>query len=282
MRLNIHDIWSDYELIDSGNHKKLEQFGEICFIRPESSATHKAHLSFAEWEELAHAEFIQESRTSGTWRTIKTHANEWKVSLPDTLNATQLTLRKTGFKHLGVFPEQILNWQFISQQPKGKLLNLFGYTGISSIVAAQVGFEVCHVDALKQLVQWGKSMMFDNHLKNTRWICDDAPTFVQREIRRGNRYDLILADPPAFGHGKAKRPWKIEKDLIPFLLLCKQILNSNAIISLSVYTEKLHLKDLIQEIIDIGFTLEDHIKIDGEDRFGQCIDHGYILRLKAI
>lgn len=282
MRINIHNIWSDYELIDSGNGKKLEQFGELCFIRPESSATHKPHLSPDEWKKLAHAEFIQENRTSGIWNIMKSHANEWKISLPKALKSTQLTLRKTGFKHLGVFPEQILNWQFISQYPKGNFLNLFGYTGISSIVASQHGFEVCHVDALKQLVQWGKSMMLDNHLDKIRWICDDAPTFVQREIRRGNRYDLILADPPAFGYGKAKRPWKIEKDLIPFLHLCKQILNPKAVISLSVYTEKIHLKSLIQEIVDIGFTLEEHIKIDGEDRFGQCIEHGHILRIKAV
>ena len=161
------------------------------------------------------------------------------------------------------------------------MLNLFAYTGISSLVAAANGYSVCHVEALKQLVQWGKDMMQENSLDNIRWICDDAPSFVKREIRRKQRYDLILADPPAFGYGKARKPWKIEKDLLPFLSDCKQILNPEGILSLSLYTEKIDLNSIIREIVQMGFTFPEAIKINGEDNFGKCIDHGHIIRFSA-
>jgi 23S rRNA (cytosine1962-C5)-methyltransferase len=284
MNLAIHDIWPEYELIDSGVGKKLERFGNIILIRPEASANHKPAKGRSDWQQMAHAEFVQTNKISGNWETISAHPDEWILQLPESLKSLKIRLKKTGFKHVGVFPEQILNWNFIAEKPvppNAHMLNLFGYTGVSSLVAAAFGYEVCHVDALKQLVHWGKSMMQDNALENIRWICDDAPTFVQREIRRGNRYDLIFADPPAFGFGKAKRPWKIEKDLLPLLETCKQLLKKDGEISLSVYTEKLHVKSLIETLVHTGFTCRKSIKIDGEDRNGRIIDHGYILRLSV-
>ncbi|MEA1875190.1 MAG: class I SAM-dependent methyltransferase [Bacteroidota bacterium] len=284
MKLNIHDLWPQYELIDSGVGKKLERFGDLILIRPEASANHKPDKGRAEWQRTAHAEFIQNGRTSGNWETISAHSDEWNLQLPNSLKNLKIKLKKTGFKHVGVFPEQILNWNYIAEKtvpPNAQMLNLFGYTGISSLVASAFGYEVCHVDALKQLVHWGKSMMHDNALENIRWICDDAPSFVQREIRRGNLYDLIFADPPAFGYGKAKRTWKIEKDLIPLLEACKQLLKKDGEISLSVYTEKLQIESLIETLVHLGFTCRNCIKIDGADRNGSFIEHGYILRLSV-
>jgi 23S rRNA (cytosine1962-C5)-methyltransferase len=280
MNLAIHDIWSEYELIDSGVGKKLERFGNIILIRPEASANHKPAKGRSDWQQMAHAEFVQTNKISGNWESISAHPDEWILQLPESLKSLKIRLKKTGFKHVGVFPEQILNWNFIAEKPvpaNGKMLNLFGYTGVSSLVGAAFGYEVCHVDALKQLVHWGKSMMQDNALENIRWICDDAPTFVQREIRRGNRYDLIVADPPAFGYGKAKRPWKIERDLPTFIHNVSQILRPNGVFSLSLYTQAIENDDVVEMCKNSGLKIFQSNDVCGLDKSGRCIDHGQIL-----
>ncbi|MDA3910382.1 MAG: class I SAM-dependent methyltransferase [Bacteroidales bacterium] len=280
MKLNIHDIWPEYELIDSGAGKKLERFGKLILIRPEASANHKPAMGRSEWQRTANAEFVQSGSTSGKWETLSAHPDEWILQLPESLKNLKIKLKKTGFKHVGVFPEQILNWNFIAEKAvptNGSMLNLFGYTGVSSLVGAAFGYQVCHVDALKQLVQWGKSMMQENSLENIRWICDDAPSFVQREIRRGNLYDLILADPPAFGYGKAKRPWKIERDLLSFIQNVSQILRPNGVFSLSIYTQSLEKDVVIEMCKDCGLKMVNSNDMLGLDRYSKCIDHGKIL-----
>lgn len=280
MKININDLWPQYELIDSGVGKKLERFGDLILIRPEASANHKPVKGRTEWQRLAHAEFIQNGSTSGNWESISDHPNEWILQLPESLKSLKIRLKKTGFKHVGVFPEQILNWNFIAEKPvpaNGKMLNLFGYTGVSSLVGAAFGYEVCHVDALKQLVHWGKSMMQENALENIRWICDDAPIFVQREIRRGNRYDLIVADPPAFGFSKAKRPWKIERDLPTFIHNVSQILRPSGVFSLSLYTQAIENDDVVEMCKNSGLKIIQSNDVCGLDKSGRCIDHGQIL-----
>ncbi len=280
MKLNIHDIWSDYELIDSGAGKKLERFGDLILIRPEASANHKPAKGRTEWQRTAHAEFVQNGRTSGNWDIISARPDVWNIKLPKSLKNLKITLKKTGFKHVGVFPEQILNWNFIAEQAvpaNAKMLNLFGYTGVSSLVASAFGYEVCHVDALKQLVYWGKSMMQENALENIRWICDDAPGFVQREIRRENLYNLILADPPAFGYGKAKRPWKIERDLPSFIHNISQILCQGGLFSLSIYTQSIDTQLVLNMCREHGLKTIQVNDVLGLDRSDNSIDHGQIL-----
>lgn len=284
MKVNIHNLWSEYELIDSGNEKKIERFGKVVIIRPESSASHPMSLSYEEWETIADWEFIQHNRTSGEWKILSELAEKsWEMPLNLFEEQINLNIKLMGFKHVGVFPEQILNWQKIvelrgnfSTQPK--LLNLFGYTGVMSLVAASKNYSVCHVDALKQLVNWGKSMMTENKLEDIRWITDDAPSFVDKEVRRDNSYDVIIMDPPAFGYGKGKKVWKIERDLIPLIKQCKSILNVNGYLVLSLYTEKVNMRYIVKDIEACGYRLDEQLSIQGLDRYDNSIDHGYMLR----
>jgi 23S rRNA (cytosine1962-C5)-methyltransferase len=284
MKVNIHNLWSEYELIDSGDGKKIERFGKVILIRPESSASHPISLSSEEWETMADWEFIQHNRTSGEWKLLSESAEKsWKMPLSLFEEQINLDIKLMGFKHVGVFPEQILNWQKIvelrdnfSTQPK--LLNLFGYTGVMSLVAASKKYSVCHVDALKQLVHWGKSMMTENQLEDIRWITDDAPSFVEKEVRRENFYDVIIMDPPAFGYGKGKKVWKIERDLIPLITQCRSILNPDGYLILSLYTEKVNMHYIVKDIEACGYRLDEQMAIQGLDRFDNVIDHGYMLR----
>jgi 23S rRNA (cytosine1962-C5)-methyltransferase len=269
MKQIFHDIFSDYELIDSGNQ---------VLIRPEMSAIHSPALSNQEWHNIADWEFVQVSHNAGKWKSISTNAQtKWNIQLP---NDIRFQLKITGFKHIGIFPEQVLNWKRIMelfQSGEKQMLNLFGYTGIASIYAAKAGYSVCHVDALKQLVDWGKQMMHQNGLDNIRWICDDAPKFVEKEIRRNHKYDLICLDPPSFGYGKGSRIWKIQDDLLPLLIQCKQILTPKANIILSLYSDTVQINELIDSLKFQGIKLKEKLEIIGTNPTGESIHHGHFL-----
>ena len=208
--------WSDYELLDSGDSLKLERFGAVVVARPETQALWKKERP--ELWEGAHAAFAFRDK-KGAWDTKKPVPESWELSWHD----VRFTAALTGFKHTGVFPEQEPNWRWSKTQiekiEKPNVLNLFGYTGIASLVAAHAGAFVTHVDASKQSLDWARR---NARLSNTpedsiRWILDDALAFARREARRGASYDGIILDPPAFGRGAKGEVWKIEEDL-PVLL----------------------------------------------------------------
>jgi 23S rRNA (cytosine1962-C5)-methyltransferase len=214
--------WKDYELLDSGENMKLERFGEVVLARPETQALWKKRQPKL-WEE-AHATFLFKEK-KGEWDLRKAIPESWEASN----EAMRFRLRLTGFKHTGIFPEQEPNWAWIAEQvaklDAPNVLNLFGYTGIASIAAAQAGAFVTHVDASKQALDWAhdNARLSGVGEDKIRWILDDALAFVKREVRRGAQYQAIILDPPAFGRGAKGEVWKIEEDFSPLLDSLKAI-----------------------------------------------------------
>ncbi|GAB4450837.1 MAG: class I SAM-dependent methyltransferase [Bacteroidia bacterium] len=222
--------WQDYELLDAGNFKKLERFGKYILIRPEPQALWKPAMSNQQWYQLAHVEFIQTGSNSGRWKNIKNIPDKWIIQVPMGENTTmQLKLSLTGFKHVGVFPEQYPNWHeifhFLKTIPNAQMLNLFAYTGAASIAGALAGAKVTHVDSVKQIVSWANENAQLNQQKNIRWIVEDAMTFVKRQVRKNNYYHCIVLDPPAYGHGPKGEKWKLEELLNEMVEYVLQLLH---------------------------------------------------------
>jgi 23S rRNA (cytosine1962-C5)-methyltransferase len=229
MQLLTPTHWQDYELIDCGDFEKLERFGKYITIRPEPQAVWKKKYSEAEWEKQAHVKFVSKSSSSGEWKALKKMPEQWTITYP--LGNKEITLRLglTSFKHVGVFPEQACNWDvifdYLSPLDKPKFLNLFAYTGGASIAARAAGADVTHVDSIKQVVNWANENMQKSNLDNIRWMIDDALKFVKKEQRRGNLYQGIILDPPAFGHGPNGEKWKLEDNILEMIDSVLQILD---------------------------------------------------------
>lgn len=212
--------WKDYELLDSGNFEKLERFGQYITIRPEPQAVWDRTLTEGEWTKMAHVKFIPRTSSSGEWKKFKPMPDRWTISYAME-GGKEITLRLalTAFKHVGVFPEQAVNWDYIfssigkMKTPKPKFLNLFAYTGGASLAARAAGADVTHVDSIKQVVTWANDNMALSKLDNIRWLVEDALKFVKREQRRGNKYNGIILDPPAYGHGPNGEKWKLEENI---------------------------------------------------------------------
>lgn len=230
------DDWQDYQLIDSGDGEKLERFGPYTFVRPDSQALWPRRLSDKEWAFDA-AFSGQESEEMGRWRFIKRVPETWPISW----DGIKFHARCTPFRHLGLFPEQSVHWRWcrdlikarVKLQPSTppKILNLFGYTGVASLVCAKAGAAVTHVDASKKAVGFARENQALAGLddKPIRWIVDDALKFVEREVRRGNRYDGIILDPPKHGRGPTGEIWKLEEGLNKLLKACNQLLSDDAL-----------------------------------------------------
>ncbi len=236
-------FWEDYELLDAGGGKKLERFGEIITIRPELQAYFKSELPFEEWNKLAHWEFVEKSNTKGNWKNLqKDTPKEWKIGFGD----LQFKLELTNFKHVGIFPEQESNWRYIQDHLKAgqKFLNLFAYTGAASIVAKKQEAEVLHVDSVKQLINWANENMAASNLNGIKWVLEDALKFAQREVKRGNKYDGIIMDPPAFGLGAKGEKWILEEKLPALLEAASALLNPKGFLILNTYSPKLSAKEL--------------------------------------
>ena len=209
--------WKDYELLDCGDFEKLERFGELILIRPEPQAVWAKALSESEWEKLHHIRFKGKSATSGEWvKKNGKSADRWNISYKTEDIAIKFRLGLTSFKHVGIFPEQAVNWDFIAQQvkrfknPEPKILNLFAYTGGASLAAKAAGADTTHVDSIKQVVTWANENQELSGLANIRWVVEDALKFVKRELKRGKTYNGIILDPPAYGHGPNGEKWKLE------------------------------------------------------------------------
>jgi 23S rRNA (cytosine1962-C5)-methyltransferase len=209
--------WKDYELIDCGDFEKLERFGNLVLCRPEPQAVWKKVLSEQEWKKLTHIRFKGRSATSGEWIKGSAHLpDRWNVNYTNEDVTINLRLGLTSFKHVGVFPEQAVNWDYISSSVKKfktnspKVLNLFAYTGAASLIAKAAGADTTHVDSIKQVVNWANENQELSKLSDVRWVVEDALKFVKRELKRGKKYNGIILDPPAFGHGPNGEKWKLE------------------------------------------------------------------------
>ena len=226
--------FSDYELIDCGSFEKLERFGKYITIRPEPQAVWDKNISDREWEQKAHVKFIAKSSSSGVWQKLKQMPDQWQISykIKSSGYETPLMFRLglTSFKHVGIFPEQAVNWDYIfdtlkkMRVEKPKVLNLFAYTGGASLAAKAAGADVTHVDSIKQVVTWARENMDLSKLDNIRWVVEDALKFVKREVKRGNKYNGIILDPPAFGHGPSGEKWKLEDNINEMIKEVAQLL----------------------------------------------------------
>ncbi|MDO9424102.1 MAG: class I SAM-dependent methyltransferase [Methylobacter sp.] len=235
--------WPDYELLDAGDGKKLERWGNIITIRPEIQANFKSGWPIIQWQTMAHWEFEEQSSTQGRWLNIKPHAPEhWLISYGN-LN---FGLKLTQFKHVGLFPEQQANWRFIKQQLRAgqKVLNLFAYTGAASLVARDNGAEVVHVDSVKQLITWANENRERSALSDIKWVLEDALKFARRELKRGNQYDGIIMDPPAWGLGAKGEKWKLENHLSGLIETAYGLMNPGAFLILNTYSPKVEPADL--------------------------------------
>ena len=209
--------WKDYELIDCGDFEKLERFGNLILSRPEPQAVWKKTLSENDWKKQTHIKFKGRSATSGEWIKNSAHLpDRWNVEYKNDEVTINLRLGLTSFKHVGVFPEQAVNWDYISSSIKKfktkspKVLNLFAYTGAASLIAKAAGADTTHVDSIKQVVNWANENQELSKLQDVRWVVEDALKFVKRELKRGKKYNGIILDPPAFGHGPNGEKWKLE------------------------------------------------------------------------
>ncbi|MFD2160767.1 class I SAM-dependent methyltransferase [Paradesertivirga mongoliensis] len=224
--------WQDYELIDCGDFEKLERFGEITLIRPEPQAVWAKQLPPSEWQKLHDIRFKGRSATSGQW--VKKNSklpDRWHITYKNNDVAIKLRLGLTSFKHVGLFPEQAVNWDYISDSiqrfktPKPKVLNLFAYTGGASVIAKAAGADTTHVDSIKQVVSWANENQELSQLKDIRWVVEDALKFVKREIKRGKKYNGIILDPPAYGHGPNGEKWKLEDHILEMMQDVAQLLD---------------------------------------------------------
>ncbi len=242
------DFWKDYELIDSGNFEKLERFGNFIMARPEPKALWDKSMSDGEWNKLIHTRFRTGAgfgkagkEDSGTWERHKKMDDQWYIRYTGARKGLGFSLRLglTSFKHVGVFPEQSPNWEYIYRQTKAladkskaeglpapRVLNLFAYTGAASLAAKAAGADVTHLDSVRQVVTWAKGNMESSRMDNIRWVVEDALKFAKREARRGNTYQGIILDPPAYGHGPDGEKWKLDECLNDMLKCVSSILAS--------------------------------------------------------
>lgn len=239
--------FGDYELIDTGDFEKLERFGRYVTRRPEPQAIWQRTLSEEEWRRTADAAFLRDARSDerGEWRLAPKTPDRWTVEYSYRGMRLRMRLGLTSFKHVGIFPEQAANWNFIYDECRklagdsggAKVLNLFAYTGGATLAARAAGAEVTHVDSVKQVVTWARGNMEQSGLEGVRWIVEDALKFVRREVRRGSRYRGIILDPPAYGRGANGEKWVLEDDICEMLDCCARLLEpENAFLVLNLYS----------------------------------------------
>ncbi len=222
----VADGWKDYELIDCGQGEKLERWGGKLLVRPDPQAIWATPRLAAGWRH-PDGRYLRSASGGGHWEK-KGLPEQWKIRY----GSLTFQVKPMNFKHTGLFPEQAVNWDFAMEAIRGagrhiNVLNLFGYTGAASVACAAAGAGVCHVDAAKGMVAWGKENAKLSGLEAApiRWIVDDCAKFVEREIRRGRRYDAIIMDPPSYGRGPTGEVWKLEDNLYPFVELCAGVLS---------------------------------------------------------
>jgi 23S rRNA (cytosine1962-C5)-methyltransferase len=234
--LNLETSWRDYELVDTGGFEKLERFGKYLVARPEPQAIWPKSLPQKEWDDLAHAVFRKDAAKGaqenerGEWTLKPGMPQQWWIRY--TYKTMQLNFRLglTAFKHLGIFPEQSENWNYIYEQVQRlpvetpRVLNLFAYTGGASLAAGAAGADVTHVDSVRQVINWSRENMEASKLSNIRWIIEDVSKYVRREAKREKQYHGIILDPPAYGRGPDGEKWVLEDGINELMEHCRQLL----------------------------------------------------------
>ncbi|MBK7886834.1 MAG: class I SAM-dependent methyltransferase [Bacteroidetes bacterium] len=260
MLLLTPEKFTDYELLDCGDFEKLERFGKYITIRPEPQAVWSRKWEVKEWEKRAHVRFVPKSSSAGTWKKLKDMPDQWRMQYA--FNKTDVIcfrLGLTSFKHVGIFPEQAVNWEYIYNNIKTirktidqpRVLNLFAYTGGASLAAKAAGADITHLDSIKQVVTWAKENMELSHLDGIRWLVEDAMTYVKREVKRGKKYHGIILDPPAYGHGPDGEHWKLEEMINDMMKYVSELLEpENSFLVLNTYSlgfSSLIIKNLMED-----------------------------------
>ncbi len=263
--MKLANNWKDYEILDMANGEKLERWGDVVLIRPDPQIiwTKKTHEN--KWK-TANAIYNRSKTGGGSWQYKKKMPSEWKIKYK---NLT-FNIKPMGFKHTGLFPEQAVNWDWMMEKIKSakrdiKVLNLFAYTGGATVACLSAGASVCHVDSSKGMVSWSKENVNASGLKDrpVRYIVDDVVKFVNREIRRGNKYDAIIMDPPSYGRGAKGEVWRFEEDIASLVELCMQVMSDKPLFFLiNSYTTGISAK-VLENILRINMK-QDGIFESGE------------------
>ncbi len=262
----VSNEWKDYELLDMAKGQKLERWGKYILIRPDPQIVWDKKTNPKLWEK-ANAKYIRSNTGGGHWEKYSKIDENWSIKYKNLV----FNLKPMGFKHTGLFPEQAVNWDYItskiSQRTKKnqdvKVLNLFAYTGGATVAALSAGASVCHVDSSQGMVNWAKENVSSSGLRErpVRFLVDDVVKFVNREIRRNNKYDMIIMDPPSYGRGKNGEVWSIEKDINNLLCLCSKILSNNPIsVIINTYTGGLS-GTIIENVAKLAFSQNNPKKI---------------------
>jgi len=296
MELLTPQNWHNYELIDSGDYEKLERFGKYILRRPEPQAVWRKSLSDIDWENQCDAWFKkekgksgQEGNEKGEWILKSQMPQQWFVNYGYKEMKLRFRLGLTAFKHVGIFPEQAENWNYIydsvlslnTEQPK--VLNLFAYTGGASLAAKAAGADVTHVDSVKQVLNWSRENMEASNLENIRWVLEDALKFVKREVKREKLYQGIILDPPAYGRGPDGERWILEENIAELMSCCAQILEpTNSFCVLNLYSmgfSSLIAENLIKDYFPQVKTPE-YGELYVSDKAGRRLPLGIFSRMK--
>ncbi|MBE7073953.1 MAG: methyltransferase domain-containing protein [Clostridiales bacterium] len=251
--MKIAKDWEDYRVIATGDGEKLEKWGKYTLLRPDPQVIWHSGIKMSAYKGLD-GHYIRSNSGGGQWKFLSRVPEEWKISW----NGINFIIKPMGFKHTGLFPEQAVNWNDMTKAIKDsgreiKVLNLFAYTGGASVVCAKAGAKVTHVDASKGMVERAKENALANGIDNIRYIIDDCKKFIEREIRRGNRYDAIIMDPPSYGRGTNGEMWKLEDNLFDFVKLTKEVLSDDPLfVLISSYTTGLQAS-VLSNILTLVF-----------------------------
>ena len=298
--------WTDYELVDSGNFEKLERFGNYYLARPEPKALWAKSMTARQWEDLIHTRFTPGAgfaragkEDSGTWDRRRKMDDQWYIRYKGAQKGLDFSLRLglTSFKHVGVFPEQAPNWEYIYRntrelvelaaaqgRPTPKVLNLFAYTGAASLAAKAAGADVTHLDSVRQVVTWARGNMESSRLDNIRWVVEDALKFARREARRGNLYQGIILDPPAYGHGPDGEKWKLDECLFDMLREVASILAPrDSFLVLNLYSNGYSAalgETIVKEAFGREYKSLEYGELALEDSFDKKLPLSVVVRLR--
>ena len=227
--MNIANNWKDYEILDMADGEKLERWGDIFLVRPDPQIIWKEKTFPNKWKKI-NARYNRSKTGGGSWEYTSNLPKAWQIKYNDLV----FNIKPMGFKHTGLFPEQAVNWDWMinkikSEKREVKVLNLFAYTGGATVACLSAGASVCHVDSSKGMTAWAKENVVSSGLekKSVRYIVDDVFKFVYREIRRGNKYDAIIMDPPSYGRGANGEVWKFEENIDELIKLCCKVLSDD-------------------------------------------------------